>query len=199
MGSSLKFERANIELRRSRVLDLLAQGLPQSHIAEQLNVSPATISLDIQYLECSAKQNIEKQLHEVLPMQYSKTMAGLNQVLRKTWEIVNKEHVDDKTKLQSLALVNECYRLIMELSSDGNVIKEAMAFVRRHTPTKQEEDRVIEEILRGSPEPQQQAAEEDANEELQNQADTSDSSTDIRLNEEEEDVSEEQEEQEEVS
>ena len=80
-------------------------------------------------------------------MQYSKTMAGLNQVLKKTWEIVNKS-VDDKTKLQSLALVNECYRLIMELSSDGNVIKEAMAFVRRHNnkPTEQEEQKVIESI-----------------------------------------------------
>jgi transcriptional regulator len=146
MSASFKYDRANIELRRSKTLDLLAQGLPQNQIAEQLNVSTATVSLDIQYLECTAKQNIEKQLHEVLPMQYSKTMAGLNQVLKKTWEIVNKEHVDDKTKLQSLALVNECYRLIMELSSDGNVIKEAISFVRKHTPTKSEEDQVIESI-----------------------------------------------------
>ena len=133
MTSELKYERANIELRRSRVLDLLAQGLPQNQIAQQLNVSSATVSLDIQYLECSAKQNIEKQLHEILPMQYSKTMAGLNQVLK-------------KTKLQSLALVNECYRLIMELSSDGNVIKEAMAFVRKHKPSPEEEQKVIEDI-----------------------------------------------------
>ena len=146
MTSELKYERANIELRRSRVLDLLAQGLPQNQIAQQLNVSSATVSLDIQYLECSAKQNIEKQLHEILPMQYSKTMAGLNQVLKKTWEIVNKDTIEDKTKLQSLALVNECYRLIMELSSDGNVIKEAMAFVRKHKPSPEEEQKVIEDI-----------------------------------------------------
>jgi hypothetical protein len=187
MGSSLKFERANIELRRSRVLDLLAQGLPQSHIAEQLNVSPATISLDIQYLECSAKQNIEKQLHEVLPMQYSKTMAGLNQVLRKTWEIVNKEHVDDKTKLQSLALVNECYRLIMELSSDGNVIKEAIAFVARNKPSKQEEDKVIESIQNQGEPLQKNGSEEEG------------FSTDSALNEEDANEEPEEEEEEEVS
>lgn len=80
-------------------------------------------------------------------MQYSKTMAGLNQVLRKTWEIVNKEHIDDKVKLQSLALINESYRLIFELISDGTVIKEAMAFVKKVlVPSEQEENQVIEQI-----------------------------------------------------
>ena len=148
MTSDLKYERANIELRRSRVLDLIAQGVPQYQVAQQLNVSASCVSLDIQYLEETAKENIEKQLQEVLPIQHLKVMSGLHQVLRKTWEIVNKEHIDDKTKLQSLALVNESYRLIMELSSDGNVIKEAMAFVRRHNnkPTTEEENKVIESV-----------------------------------------------------
>lgn len=74
-------------------------------------------------------------------MQYSKTQASLNQVVRKAWEIVNKEHVDDKTKLQSLALINDSYRLLMELVSDGSVIKEAMAFVKKAlVPTEQEEN-----------------------------------------------------------
>ena len=46
----------------------------------------------------------------------------------------------------SLALVNDCYKLIMELSSDASVIKQAIAFVNRRLPSKQEEDQVIEEI-----------------------------------------------------
>ena len=145
--NSLKYERANIELRRSKVLDLLAQGTPQNQIAQQLNISPSCVSLDIQYLEETAKENIEKHIHETLPMQYAKTQAGLYQVLRKTWEIVNKDHVDDKTKLQSLALINDSYRLLMELVSDGSVIKEAMAFVKRVlVPSEQEENKVIEEL-----------------------------------------------------
>ena len=67
---------------------------------------------------------------------------------------------DTKTKLMSLALVNDCYKLIMELSSDASIIKEAMAFVRRHNnkPSKQEEEEVIESI-------QNQGESEDVNEE----------------------------------
>lgn len=164
INSNLKYDRANIELRRSKILDLLSQGIPQNIIAQQLNVSTATVSLDIQYLEETAKENIEKHIHETLPMQYAKVQSGLNQVLRKAWEVVNKEHVDDKTKLQSLALINDSYRLLMELVSDGSVIKEAMSFVKKVlAPSEQEENQVVEEL-------QNQEEEEEVQEEEQEES-----------------------------
>lgn len=168
INSNFKYDRANIELRRNRVLDLLAQGTPQNIVAQQLNVSTATVSLDIQYLEETAKENIEKHIHETMPMQYSKTMAGLNQVLRKAWEIVNKEHIDDKVKLQSLALINESYRLIFELISDGTIIKEAMAFVKKVlVPSEQEESQVIEQIQQqGQSSEEEEEQEEEEKEEV---------------------------------
>jgi hypothetical protein len=88
-------------------------------------------------------------------------MSGLHQVLRMAWDLSNEEH-DTKTKLMSLALVNDCYKLIMELSSDASVIKEAIAFVRKHKPTKQEEDQVTEEIQQqGEAEEEASASEEE--------------------------------------
>lgn len=141
----LKNVRSLIELRRSKVLELSAKGIQQNEIAKTLNVSTATISLDLQYLQCKAQENLHKHIHETLPLQFSKCMNGLHQVLKSSWEIADKETTDDKTKLQSLALVNECYKLIMELSSDGTVIERAMNFVKQNQPAPTKEDKDIEE------------------------------------------------------
>jgi hypothetical protein len=60
-------------------------------------------------------------------------MTGLNQVLKKSWEITNStsSSVDDKTKLQALSLVNECYKYKMDLVTNGAVITDAIKFVRQ--------------------------------------------------------------------
>jgi DNA-binding NarL/FixJ family response regulator len=47
MNTDLKYEKANIELRRGKVLELLTKGHSQTEIANSLNVSNALISLDI--------------------------------------------------------------------------------------------------------------------------------------------------------
>jgi hypothetical protein len=58
-------------------------------------------------------------------------MTGLNQVLKKSWEIANSSTVDDKTKLQALALANDCYKYKMDLVTNGTVISDALKFVEK--------------------------------------------------------------------
>jgi hypothetical protein len=48
-------------------------------------------------------------------------MIGINQVLKMCWSIVSKE-VDDKTKLQTLFLINDCYKYIMDLTTTDVVV-----------------------------------------------------------------------------
>jgi hypothetical protein len=46
------------------------------------------------------------------------------------WSIVNKSAVvDDKTRLQALALINDCNKYKMDLTTNGVVIADAMKFV----------------------------------------------------------------------
>ena|ERR687895_2938251 len=59
MNSDLKYDKINIELRRGKVLELLAKGNSQTEIAKALNVSNALISLDIQYLREQAQKELE--------------------------------------------------------------------------------------------------------------------------------------------
>jgi hypothetical protein len=78
-------------------------------------------------------------------------MAGINQVLKMSWEIATKglstdssngnsdsdtgrtlsSTVDDRTRLQALALINDSYRYKMDLVTNGVVITDAIKFVQQ--------------------------------------------------------------------
>jgi hypothetical protein len=61
-------------------------------------------------------------------------MAGLKQMLKLSWDIADKSKnynndnnqtaamTDDKTRLQALSLINDCYKYIMDLTENGVVI-----------------------------------------------------------------------------
>ena len=70
----------------------------------------------------------------------------MNQVLKLSWQIANnntrqggQEHNDnsnlvttgdDRTRLQALSLINNCYKYIMDLTINGVVITDAIKFVQ---------------------------------------------------------------------
>jgi hypothetical protein len=80
---------------------------------------------------------------ETLPEEYQNCMTGINQVLKLCWEIVNKSRnmnndngnqtmtmIDNKTRLQALSLTNDCYKYLMDLTTNGFVITDAIKFVQ---------------------------------------------------------------------
>jgi hypothetical protein len=70
----------------------------------------------------------------------------MNQVLKLSWQIANntpkqnaQDHNDnsntittgdDRTRLQALSLINDCYKYIMDLATNGVVITDAIKFVQ---------------------------------------------------------------------
>jgi hypothetical protein len=132
----------NLEWRRSKVLELSSQGHSQPEIARILQVSQPTINRDITYLRQQAQKNLQKHIQEKLPEEYQRCLTGMNQVLKLSWEIANKPKnpthdngqtmtmTDDKTRLQALSLVNDCYKYIMDLTTNGVVITDAIKFVQ---------------------------------------------------------------------
>jgi hypothetical protein len=72
-------------------------------------------------------------------------MTGINQVLKICWDIVNRFRnvnndndnghqiittmTDNKTVLQALALINDCNKYKMDLTTNGVVITDAIKFV----------------------------------------------------------------------
>ena len=133
MNGDLKYERANIELRRGKVLELLAKGHSQTEIAKTLNVSNALISLDIQYLKERAKKELETHLSDRLPFEYYRAMTGINNVLKRVSKISDSA-VDNKTKMECLKLQMELYKSLVSMATDGGIIEKAMKMVRVISP-----------------------------------------------------------------
>lgn len=120
-----------LEWRRA---ELNSQGLNQTEISHQLKVNQSVISCDFIFLGEYAQKNLETRLQEKLPEEYQLCMTGLDQVLKKLWEIANSgsSTVDDKTKLQALSLTNDCYKYKMDLVTNGTIITDAIKFVQKY-------------------------------------------------------------------
>jgi hypothetical protein len=89
-----------------------------------------TVHKDLAYLSRQAKESLRTHVQDKLPEEYQKCMVGINQVLNMAWSIVNKSVVDDKTRLQALALINDCNKYKMDLTTNGVVITDAIKFVQ---------------------------------------------------------------------
>ena len=126
---SSQVERLNLDWRRSKVLELSSQGYSQPEIARILQVSLGTVNRDLSILRQQAKDNIQNHIQERLPQEYQRCLTGLNQVLKTCWYIVNKPNTDDKTKLQATAIINDSYKYVMDLTTNSNVISDALKYV----------------------------------------------------------------------
>jgi predicted transcriptional regulator len=143
--NSLSSSVNSLEWRRSKVLELSSQGRSQPEIARILQISQPTVNRDISYLRGRARQNLEKHIQDKLPEEYQNCITGINQVLKICWDIVNKSRntnnndndgqtvttmTDNKTVLQALALINDCNKYKMDLTTNGVVITDAIKFVQ---------------------------------------------------------------------
>jgi hypothetical protein len=96
-------------------------------------------------LRGQARQNLQKHIQQKLPEEYQRCLTGMNQVLKLSWQIANETRQndqdhndnintittgDDRTRLQALSLINDCYKYIMDLTTNGVVITDAIKFVQ---------------------------------------------------------------------
>ena len=135
-----------IEWRRSKVLEYHSQGYSMTEITNMLHVkNVSTISRDLEYLRKQAQENLHKHIQQKLPEEYQRCLTGMNQVLKLSWQIANNTKPsgqdlsensntltigDERTRLQALSLINDCYKYIMNLTTNGVVITDAIKFVQ---------------------------------------------------------------------
>jgi hypothetical protein len=124
----------------------LSEDIVNGDVAEELQIDQSTVSRDIQYLRQKAQENLHKHIQQKLPEEYQRCLTGMNQVLKLSWQITNNNTKqsgqeynensntittgDDRTRLQALSLINDCYKYIMDLTTNGVVITDAIKFVQ---------------------------------------------------------------------
>jgi hypothetical protein len=146
--SSVKRQRNRIEWRRNKVQELVVKGYNQYEIADTLKISQPTISRDLDFLKQQAQENLKTHIQNKLPEEYQRCLTGMNQVLKLSWQIANNNNGkhngqdhndsnsntrttdDERTRLQSLSLINDCYKYIMDLTTNGVVITDAIKLVQ---------------------------------------------------------------------
>jgi IS30 family transposase len=121
-----------LDWRRSKVLELSSQGYSEREIAENLRVSDTTVHRDLVYLRDQAKENLQKHIHETVPEEYQKCMVGMKRNLKQTLEIRDNTG-DPKVKLQAAAIANDCYKFILDMTTNAGIVSDAMKFVERKT------------------------------------------------------------------
>ena len=126
---STQVERQSLEWRRSKVVELNSQGYSQPETAKILQVSLGTVNRDLSIIRQQSRKNLQIHIQEKLPDEYQRCLTGLNQVLKTCWYIVNKSGTDDKTKLQATAIINDSYKHIMDLTTNGVVVTDAIKYV----------------------------------------------------------------------
>ena len=87
-------------------------------------------------------------IHEVVPEEYQKCMVGMKSILKKTLQIAETV-TDPRVKLQAHAVANDCYKFILDMSTNAGIVSDALKYVERKTEqltTMQKIDEKIEEM-----------------------------------------------------
>jgi orotate phosphoribosyltransferase-like protein len=118
-----------LDWRRNKVLELSSQGYSEREISDVIKVSDTTVHRDLLYLRQQAQGNLQKHIHETIPEEYQKCMTGMKRNLKEILEIAQATS-DPKTKLQARAIAVDCYKYIMEMTTGGVIITDAIKFVQ---------------------------------------------------------------------
>jgi IS30 family transposase len=118
-----------LEYRRSLILQYSSQGYSIREIAQKLRLDKSTVNRDLQFLKQQAQNNLQHHIHEVVPMEYERCMIGMKGNLKHVLEIAETA-ADPKTKLQARAIANDCYKYIMDLTTNGIIVTDAIKYVQ---------------------------------------------------------------------
>jgi predicted transcriptional regulator len=126
---STKIKANELQWRRSKVIELRTRGMSQTEIARELQVSEASISLDMQYLRSQAKESIKEYVTEHLPEQYQVCLTALDEIIKRVFDILENSH-DNREKLQAMELFKDTHLVKLELLSNATTIDSALNYIR---------------------------------------------------------------------
>ena len=109
----------NIEGRRKNVASLLAQSMNEIQIAEILGVNQSTISRDITALKQLSHKFVYDLAKSDLAFYYKSSLDGIDEVKKKTWELLRSQSLNPKEKLLALRIIKECNESRFALFKEG--------------------------------------------------------------------------------
>ena len=134
---STKIKAEQLQWRRSKAVEVRARGTSQAEIARELQVSEASISLDMQYLRSQAKESIKEYATEYLLEQYQVCLTALDEIIKRAFEILANSH-DNRKKLQAMELFKYTHLVKLELLSNATTIDSALNYIKNEQQQEQQ-------------------------------------------------------------
>jgi predicted transcriptional regulator len=113
-GITLNRYRNQIAWRRNKVKELLTRGYAQYEIASILHISQPTISRDIHYIQREIRKSTDNYGEHLFEI-YRNTLLGLDETIKKLWQIIDSPRTDSKERIKAIALLKECYNERLQL------------------------------------------------------------------------------------
>jgi orotate phosphoribosyltransferase-like protein len=127
--SGFQTKAEQLQWRRSKVIEMKAQGMSQIEIARQLQVSDTAIGEDVKYLRNQAKETIKEYATDHLPEQYQVCLVALDSIIKRAFQIAETSN-DNREKLQAMELFKDTHLVKLELLSNATTIDSALSYIR---------------------------------------------------------------------
>lgn len=112
-----------IEWRRNKVKELVIRGHSQYEISNILHISQPTISRDMNKIYQHSKKRQRNSFDE-LYFEFRNTLAGLTELVKKSWTIVDDSKTEQKERIKAMSLILQCYNKRLELLNFENQFEE---------------------------------------------------------------------------
>lgn len=131
--------------------DLLIRGHSQYEISNILHISQPTISRDIISLYEDRKKRHQKYGNEFF-LGIQNTLAGLTEIIKKCWVIVDDPRADQKERMKAISIVLQCYGKRLELlrkEPQVNGMREYIESVKKTEKEVNRRERALQAYLEG--------------------------------------------------
>ena len=97
-------------------------------IASTLQISHSTVGNDLDFIKREAQEHLHNHIQETIPSEFRRAMTSMDSILKMAWGIVSRTQ-DDKTKLQGLALINDCTKARVDMTTGAGIVSDALKYV----------------------------------------------------------------------
>lgn len=106
--------------------------MSQMEIADALQISQASVSLDLAYIREQSREQLRNIIHQEIPLQWTKCRTALQFMQKVALKMFN-DAKNDNMKLAALQTFGDAQEKEFELVSNSNILDEALRFVATHS------------------------------------------------------------------
>lgn len=131
-GKRLTKHQQAIAWRRHKIFQMMVTGITNTYqLAAAMHISQSTCFRDQQWLKDQATKDLQTHVATRLPWQYKICSEGIAEIIRYAWSLILQDDNNKTNKIATLALIANCYKDLLEISTNASIITDALHNVQK--------------------------------------------------------------------